>query len=127
MDEFSRPMFDYWKRLGLVQSRQLDDSLAQAMQVASSEEERSSRGIKLFYEGNFEMATLCFERAGDSYREKWARAAGLRTTADRLQGSNFERARAALIQAAEIYESINKADSAAKCFIELKEFQKAGM
>ena len=47
MEEFSKPMFDYWKKKSLVQVRQLDDSLAQAMQVASSSEEWKSRGIKV--------------------------------------------------------------------------------
>jgi hypothetical protein len=40
-------MFDYWRKKCLVQLRQLDDSLAQAMQVASSPEEWKSRGIKV--------------------------------------------------------------------------------
>ena len=44
--EHSKPMFDYWKK-NLVQVRQLDDSLAQAMQVASSTEEWRSREIKV--------------------------------------------------------------------------------
>ena len=46
-EEFSKPMFDYWKKRFLVQVRRLDDSLAQAMQVASSPEEWKSRGIKV--------------------------------------------------------------------------------
>ena len=45
--ELSKPMFDYWMKKCLVQVRQLDDSLAQAMQVASSPEEWRSRGIKV--------------------------------------------------------------------------------
>ncbi|KAM1966183.1 hypothetical protein ACFX15_046434 [Malus domestica] len=45
VEELSKPMFDYWKKC-LVQVRQLDHSLAQAMQVASSPEEWKSRGIK---------------------------------------------------------------------------------
>lgn len=47
IEDLSRPMFDYWKRKCLVQVRKLDDSLAQAMQVASSSEEWKSRGIKV--------------------------------------------------------------------------------
>ncbi|XP_042503973.1 uncharacterized protein LOC122081069 isoform X2 [Macadamia integrifolia] len=127
IEALSRPMFDYWKKLCLVQVRQLDGSLAQAMQVASSKEEWRLRGIKLFNEGNFEMATMCFERAGDTYREKWSKAAGLRAAADRMHGSNSEMRRVALLEAAEIYEAIGKAESAAKCFIELEEFKRAGM
>ncbi|KAF8398740.1 hypothetical protein HHK36_014598 [Tetracentron sinense] len=127
IEEFSRPIFDYWKKLRLVQVRKLDDSLAQAMQDASSKEEWSLRGIKLFNEGNFEMATMCFERAGDTYREKWAKAAGLRAAADRMRGSNSEMSRIVLMEAAEIYETIGRAELAASCFIELEEFQRAGM
>lgn len=47
IEAFSKPMFDYWKKKGLVQVRKLDDSLAQAMQVASSPEEWKSRGYKV--------------------------------------------------------------------------------
>ena len=42
-------MFDYWKRKGLVQIRKLDDSMAQAMQVASSPLEWQERGKKASY------------------------------------------------------------------------------
>jgi ATP-dependent exoDNAse (exonuclease V) beta subunit len=47
VDQFCRPMFDYWEKKCLVQVRQLDDSLAQEMQVASSPEEWTLRGIKV--------------------------------------------------------------------------------
>lgn len=47
-EDLSKPMFDYWKKLCVVQIRQLDDSLARAMQVASSPEEWKARGRKVF-------------------------------------------------------------------------------
>lgn len=47
--EISKPMFDYWKKKCLVQVGQLDDSLAQAMQVTSSPEEWKSRGVKVCF------------------------------------------------------------------------------
>ncbi|KAI3939781.1 hypothetical protein MKW92_012567 [Papaver armeniacum] len=125
--EFSKPIFDCWKKLCLVQVREVDKSLAQAMQVASSEANWSSRGIKLFNEGNYEMAEMCFERAQDSYREKWAKAAGLRASANRMRGSDSELARTSLLEAAEIYDTIGKAELAARCYIDLKEFKRAGM
>ncbi|XP_076911049.1 uncharacterized protein LOC143568899 [Bidens hawaiensis] len=46
-EELSKPMFDYWKRRGLVQLRKLDDSVAQAMRVASSPQEWRDRGKKV--------------------------------------------------------------------------------
>ncbi|KAI3858814.1 hypothetical protein MKX03_015751 [Papaver bracteatum] len=101
---------------------ELDESLVHAMQITSSKDEWSSRGIKLLYEGNFEMATMCFERAGHSFLEKLARGSGVH-----MLGSNTELARVALVEAAEIYESIGKADFAAKCFMELKDFKRAGI
>ncbi|CAJ2677798.1 unnamed protein product [Trifolium pratense] len=125
-EEYCRPMFDYWKRKCLVQFKELDDSLAQAMKVASSPEEWKSRGKKLYYQNNFEMATMCFERAGDSYWEKKSKAAGLRATANRLHDLNPEDANAVLREAAEIFESIGMAESAAQCFSDLGDYERAG-
>ncbi|URE01433.1 UvrD/REP helicase N-terminal domain [Musa troglodytarum] len=89
-DEYSKPMFDYWKRLCLVQERHLDSSLAQAMKVASSAEDWRLRGIELFNEGNFDLAAVCFEKAGDEYNEKWAKAAGLVAHADLIISTNTD-------------------------------------
>lgn len=47
VEELSEPMFVYWKKLGFVQVREFNESLAQEMQVASSQEEWKSRGIKV--------------------------------------------------------------------------------
>ncbi|KAJ1430520.1 UvrD-like helicase, ATP-binding domain [Sesbania bispinosa] len=126
-EEFCKPMFDYWKKKCLVQFKELDDSLAQAMKVASSPEEWKSRGKKLYYQNNYEMATMCFERAGDSYWEKKSKAAGLRATANRLRDLNPEDANAILREAAEIFESIGMADSAAQCFSDLGDHERAGV
>lgn len=126
IEDRSKPMFDYWKKKCLVQVRQLDESLAQAMQVASSPEEWKLRGKKLLEEDNYEMATMCFERAGDTYWEKWAKAAGLRAAAHRMQSSNPEMTRVVLREAAEIFDSIGAAEDAAKCFIGLEEYERAG-
>jgi hypothetical protein len=48
VEELSEPMFYYWKKLGFVQVRKFDESLALEMEVASSPEEWKSRGIKVF-------------------------------------------------------------------------------
>ncbi|XP_016652647.1 PREDICTED: uncharacterized protein LOC103343754 [Prunus mume] len=125
VEELSKPMFDYWKKKCLVQVRQLDDSLAQAMQVASSPEEWKSRGIKLYHEHNYEMATMCFERGGDTYWERRSKAAGLKAIADRMRTSNLEEANSILREAAEIFDAIGKADSAARCFSDLGEYERA--
>ncbi|WCJ17630.1 P-loop containing nucleoside triphosphate hydrolases superfamily protein [Euphorbia peplus] len=125
-DEFSKPMFDYWRKKGLVQVRKLDDSVATAMQVASSPEEWKSQGYKLLREHNYEMATMCFERAGDEYGEKLAKAAGLKASADKMHASNPEMAFIARRQAAEIFETIGKDEYAAECFFLLKEYERAG-
>ncbi|KAL5760633.1 hypothetical protein ACOSQ2_019471 [Xanthoceras sorbifolium] len=126
MEELSKPMFDYWKKKCLVQVRQLDDSLAQAMQVTSSSEEWRLQGIKLFHEHSYEMATMCFERAGDTYWERRSKATGLKATADHLHSSNPEEANIILREAAEIFEAIGNADSAARCFFDLREYETAG-
>ncbi|KAF2298180.1 hypothetical protein GH714_016812 [Hevea brasiliensis] len=82
--------------------------------------------FQLLNEGNYEMATMCFERAGDIYGEKVAKAAGLKATADRVHRSNPEKASIARRQAAEIYESIGKAEHAAECFYMLRKYKRAG-
>ncbi|XP_050375416.1 uncharacterized protein LOC126792936 [Argentina anserina] len=125
VEDLSKPMFDYWKKKCLVQQRKLDDSLAQAMQVASSPEEWKSRGIKLYHEQNYEMATMCFERAGDTYWERRSKASGLKAVAERMQSSNPEEAKSILREAAEIFDAIGKADSAARCFSDLGEYERA--
>ncbi|OMO60735.1 hypothetical protein CCACVL1_23911 [Corchorus capsularis] len=125
-EELSNQVVDYWKKQRLVQVRKMDDSLAQAMQVASSPEEWKSRGYKLLWQGNYMMATICFERAHHTYGEKLAKAFGLRQDADLLHGSDPERASLARRQAAEIFSSIGKAEDAADCFYMLHEYEKAG-
>ncbi|KAL6003662.1 hypothetical protein ACLOJK_023895 [Asimina triloba] len=69
---------------------------------------------QLFTAGNFEMATMCFERAGDELRQKWAKAAAYQSTGERILYANFEQARetVALKRAAKIYESIGKMKAA---------------
>ena len=56
-EELSKPMFDYWKRRGLVQLRKLDDSVAQAMRVASSPQEWRERGKKVGF--NLSSILIC--------------------------------------------------------------------
>ncbi|XP_073028907.1 uncharacterized protein [Primulina eburnea] len=125
--EFSKPMLDYWQRFGLVQVRKLDDSLAEGMQRASSPEEWKSQGIKLFWVKNYEMATLCFERAGEATWEKRAKASGLRASADHIRISSPSESRIMIREAAELFNSIGRAVSAAECFCDLEEYERAGM
>ncbi|VAH52131.1 unnamed protein product [Triticum turgidum subsp. durum] len=125
-DDYCRPMFDYWKKLCLVEVRLLDSSLIQAMQTGSSIDDWRLRGTKLFNEGQFEMATMCFEKAGDAHREKWARAAELVVTADHAISTNLELGKASLQTASEIYESIGMHEKAATCYIKLGDYKRAG-
>ncbi|KAJ4710301.1 UvrD-like Helicase, ATP-binding domain, P-loop containing nucleoside triphosphate hydrolase [Melia azedarach] len=127
IEELSKPMFDYWKKKLLVQVRQLDDSLVQEMQVASSPQEWKSRGIKLFYEHNYEMATMCFERARDTYWEGMSKATGIKAAANSIRSSNHEEASIMVREASKIFEAIGKADSAARCFYDLGEYERAEM
>ncbi|ONI27451.1 hypothetical protein PRUPE_1G087400 [Prunus persica] len=125
MEELSNPMFNYWKRKCLVQVRHFDDSLAREMQAQSNPEEWRSRGMKLYQEDNYEMATMCFQRAGDTYWERRSKAAGLKVMADLKRTSNPGKANALLKEAGEIFESLGKADSAAQCFFDSGEYKRA--
>ncbi|KAG8369503.1 hypothetical protein BUALT_Bualt14G0020400 [Buddleja alternifolia] len=125
-EELSKPMFEYWKRLYLVQVRKIDDSLVEAMQRASNPEEWKSQEIKLFWGKNHEMASMCFEKTGEETWDKRAKASGLRVAADSLRGSNVEEARIVLREAAEIFDSIGRAETAAECFCDLGDYERAG-
>ncbi|RAL49278.1 hypothetical protein DM860_017558 [Cuscuta australis] len=126
VEELSKPMFDYWMKLGLVEVRDVDESLAQAMRLASTPEQWKSRGLKLLWEKNYEMAIMCFERAGERALEKQAKASSIRETAYRMQDSNPKASNFNLREAAEIFESIGRFKSAAECFCDLKEYEHAG-
>ncbi|XP_030461793.2 uncharacterized protein LOC115681846 [Syzygium oleosum] len=124
--EFSKPMFDYWKKKCLIQVRLVDHALAEAMKVRSTPEEWKSQGFKLLREGNYPMAIMCFERARYTYGEKLAKASALKADADLKHVLSPREASDLRRQAAEIYEAIGVADSAAECFYMLKEYEKAG-
>ncbi|KAF4361253.1 hypothetical protein F8388_001142 [Cannabis sativa] len=107
--DVAEPIFDYWRKKCLVQSKPLDDSLAQAMQVASSPEEWRSRGIKGFVFSIFlsfmnttmKWPQCAFERAGDTYWERLSKAAGLKAMADRMRNTKPDEANSILREAAE--------------------------
>lgn len=73
------------------------------------------------------MATMCFERAGDSYWERKSKASSLRANANRLRDLNPEDSNAMLREAAEIFEGIGMAESVAQCFSDLGDYERAGM
>ncbi|GJY39001.1 UvrD-like helicase, ATP-binding domain, P-loop containing nucleoside triphosphate hydrolase [Tanacetum coccineum] len=125
-EELCKPMFDYWKMRGFVQIKKLDVTVAQSMRVASTPQEWRERGKKFFYENNFEMAMLCFERAGNATWEKLAKASGLRASADQIRGTNHETFLGYVREAAGLFESIRKFESAASCYCDLGEFERAG-
>nr|GMC52182.1 uncharacterized protein LOC109161799 isoform X3 [Ipomoea batatas]GME21249.1 uncharacterized protein LOC109161799 isoform X3 [Ipomoea batatas] len=126
VEEFSKPMFDYWMKMCLVEVREVDDSLAQAMRMASTPEQWKSRGIKLFWDKQYEMAIMCFERAGESKWEKRAKASRIREAAYRKRDSKPIEFYTSLRQAAEIFESIGRFESAAECYCDLNEYELAG-
>ncbi|KAL3731199.1 hypothetical protein ACJRO7_028125 [Eucalyptus globulus] len=124
--EFSKPILDYWKNKCLIQVRLVDHALAEAMQVRSTPEEWKSQGFKLLREGKYPMAITCFERARYTYGERLAKASAFKADADLKHVSNPQEASDLRRQAAEIYETIGMANSAAECFYMLKEYEIAG-
>lgn len=83
--------------------------------------------VQLYWEKNYEKAVLCFEKAGDIIWEKRAKASSLRATADRLRSSNRKESCTILREAAEIFDSIGRAECAAECFCDLGEYERAGI
>ncbi|XP_061990633.1 uncharacterized protein LOC133709044 [Rosa rugosa] len=127
MEGLCNPMFDYWIKKSLVQVRQLDDSFVENMKVSSSSEEWKSRGMKLYHERNYEMATMCFQNAHDTYWERRSKAGGLKVMAYCMQTSNPEEAKSILREAAEIFEDVEMASSAAQCFFDSGDYERASM
>ncbi|XP_019462940.1 PREDICTED: uncharacterized protein LOC109361863 [Lupinus angustifolius] len=125
-EEYSRPMLDYWKKKGVIQFKGLNDSLAQSMKVESNEEDWKSIGIKLYNQHNYDMATLCFERAGDFYWQRKSKAASLRESAKHLCDLNPKDANAMFMEAAQIFEGIGMANAAAECFSDSGDHERAG-
>ncbi|CAN4092017.1 unnamed protein product [Withania somnifera] len=126
-DEFSRPMFDYWRMSSLMEVKVVDDSVIDAMRTVSTPEEWKSRGMKLFWEKNYEMALMCFKQAGDMGWEKRAKASGIMATAERICYSDPKKARICLQEAAHLFYSIGRFTSAAECFYKLKDYKQAGI
>lgn len=144
--EASKPMFDLWKKKCVVEVRELTDSLIQAMQIVSTPEEWTARGIEvcctvvhvlllfffafycsylsilvshhfntqLYDELNYEMATLCFEKAGNEHWQKNSKAHGLKAAAERIQMSNPDKANSYLKEAAKLFEEIGKTKATGK-------------
>lgn len=73
------------------------------------------------------MARLCFQRAGDTFWERRSEAAELKDKADHMRTSSPGEANAFLREAALIFEAIGQSVSAARCFYDLGDFERAGM
>ncbi|KAI3729664.1 hypothetical protein L6452_18327 [Arctium lappa] len=119
---FSQPIYDYWKKLSLVEVRSLNDSFADKMQIRSSEDDWKLRGVKLFCEKNYIMAEMCFLKAGDKNSARLAEAYHLRALADGHQASQLERKKL-FKDAAKLFREIGKIELAAECFYEMEDFK----
>ncbi|CAI0555937.1 unnamed protein product [Linum tenue] len=125
-DESWNPMLELWKRKGIVQLQHLDSDFLASMRVPSTPEEWKKRGRKFLRVQNYEMARICFKNAAEPYWEKYCQASELRAIADRLRILNPQISRHHLFEAAELFDSIGKDESAAQCYFELEEYKKAG-
>nr|GFD48216.1 UvrD-like helicase, ATP-binding domain, P-loop containing nucleoside triphosphate hydrolase [Tanacetum cinerariifolium] len=63
---------------------------------------------------------------GDTMWEKLAKACGLRASADHIRGTHPESYFGYLREAAELFESIEKFESAASSYCDLGEYERAG-
>ncbi|PIA45304.1 hypothetical protein AQUCO_01700678v1 [Aquilegia coerulea] len=121
----AKPLFAYWKKLGVVNQGEFDIFFAGCMQGFCKHEDWNLRGQKFFNEGDYETASFCFKRSGDVYSWKWAKAASLQMEGQNNWHTDLGRASACLSEAAEKYEEIGKLESAVTCFMKLRNFAKA--
>lgn len=80
----------------------------------------------MFNDHHYDMAQLSFERAGDMQRADWAKAAGLQQAGERLLGSDAKASAPLFRDAAVLYLSLGKGETAAKCYMKIGESKKAG-
>ena len=83
--------------------------------------------MQLFYENNYESAKMCFQRAGKTFHAKWAEATRLQADAWHISGSKSKDSQEYLKKAAELFDSIGKYETAAQCYYESDEYEKAGI
>ncbi|XP_048319279.2 uncharacterized protein LOC107429676 isoform X2 [Ziziphus jujuba] len=126
MEEHHKPLFDYWKKLKVVQVGDFHELHVKDIQVTSCKEDWESRGVKLFHECNYESAKMCFQRAGNTVWEELAEAASLRASAQHISSSDTKKAHIYLKKAAKLYISIGKFELAAQCYYESNEYEEAG-
>jgi tetratricopeptide (TPR) repeat protein len=108
-----------------VQLLPLTADLAASFQSKSTPEEWARRGKQFFNEHVYDSALLCFERAGDAFNAKWARAAGQRQEAER--DSNRKSATDSYLRASETFLEIGKGEAAADCLQRAQTFVEAGV
>ena len=72
------------------------------------------------------MSTLCFEKAGNTMWEKLAKASSLRASADQMWVTNHDAFVSYAREAGEMFESIGKLESAASCYCDLGDYERAG-
>lgn len=123
--ELHRPMLDFWTGgSSLVQLLPLTPELVATFQSRSTPEEWARRGRQFFNERGYDSAVLCFERAGDAFHAKWARAAGLRQAADRALEPRV--AADSYARAAEMFLELGKGENAGDCLQKAGKFAEAG-
>ncbi|CAM6125858.1 unnamed protein product [Calypogeia fissa] len=125
--EHHRPMLDFWNHSGLIQVKRLDEDLIQTIHGKSTPEDWKRRGIQMFNDHHYDMAQLSFERAGDLHRANWAKAAGLQQAGERLLGSDAKASAQLFREAATLFLSLGKGESAAKCYLKIGDNKKAGI
>ncbi|GKG46367.1 hypothetical protein Tco_0501213, partial [Tanacetum coccineum] len=74
----------------------------------------------------FKKSYLSGEQMKEKIWEKMAKAYDLRASADQIRGTNHEAFRGYVREAAEMFESIGKLESAALCYCDLGEYERAG-
>ncbi|GKB39048.1 putative ribonuclease H-like domain-containing protein [Tanacetum coccineum] len=115
----------------LIRSKRLEDKLPQCFPAFHEARHSVTMDIyhmvQLFYGNNFVMATMCFEKAGDTLWETLAKASGLRASAYRILETNHEAFEGYVREAAGMFESIGKIELAASCYCDLKEYERAAI
>ncbi|KAI5075691.1 hypothetical protein GOP47_0009767 [Adiantum capillus-veneris] len=126
-DNFFQPIIDYWMCQELLETKLLDVTFISQMAAQSTPDEWRKRGFEVLDQQQYDMAILCFERAGDQHNADLAKAASLRQFGEKQLNINRGVAIANLRKASEMFLTLQRPDIAARCCIKCGDYHKAGL
>jgi len=120
-------MLEYWKHFDLVEVKSLDEDVKRMFETVNTPEEWRASGRQLFDRKLYADAQRSFQRAGDDLKAEECMARALEQEADKEQAVAPVKAHGLYKKAAKIFEKIDHAFEAGRCFESAKEYAAAAL